>query len=704
MLINKVWKKFSFPIIKYFPAFQHWLRLPGLLSWIAVSFGIVCARFFPMYQLNFQPAIQFYIIKIILTTTSILAVLLFPSRKTRVSFFFLLALTLSTIRTAEQKSISQLLHQQSQNKSNQIIFGRVVSFPAAFKNGFRFLVRCDSASFDDQNNLHGKLIQCYSSVSPVTTSQVQVFGICTELSTTKKAYEYNESLNLLSKDIWAKMFVDSIKVDPNFSFTSAIAKTFRERVLTVLDQLRNPDHRHILQAAFLGESDYLSSSIKNSFRNSGIYHLLAISGLHAGMLIAATYAFLIFVPISTNFKHIIAIVVLWTYLFFIGFIPSLFRATIMTSFIISSLLFQKKNYSLQAIGFAGTLWLLYSPESLFLPGYQLSFAATIGIITLSPVLNRLCPKVSSPVADYFISSFTSIFNISFSGFLSTLPILVYHFGSISLFGLLANLVAVSIMSICMWAFFTSLLFESIISIIADSSIKISAVSLHLLNSISDFADQVPWSVLNIDSLYAETIILYVVFLIGLIAVEKKYTFTYLNWGLPVFLLLIPIVSIVKTSNNNIYIDHFNSKNCTALAVCWPHKSVWIWYKGQPAEFEKLYSRSILNWMRHIKGVSLDRVFFYHPVPHSKKLKLTEANTEEYGVSIRKSTHKEGKDLKHPEIQLSINPEHEELRFIIKINHSLIKCSLQETKVSINQRELVKEGKLLCTPIALKVYP
>lgn len=596
---------------QYFPILRLWFRLPGLILWAAVSFGIVTAALIPSFWEKLATIQQFYSIKIISSIISLFLVTVFTSRTIRFLTFFVLALILCTIRQTEQQSISTLLQRNQEDQKKDFICGKVISYPAPTRFGFRFLLKCENASFDADGLMKGRIIQCISTVSPVTTNSVKVFGQCTAPSKPKRPHEFDEARYLLAMSVWAKMEVDSVHILSPATTISNIAGIFRERVLTVLDRLTDRAHSGILQAAFLGESEYIPYEIKESFRKSGIYHLLSISGLHASMLMAATYFFLIIIPVNKNTKHIIALFVLWTYQLFIGFIPCLFRATIMATIIICSLLFQKKNYSMQSIGISGTLWLLHSPESLFLPGFQLSFCATVGIITLTPVLNRLSPKLSSPAVNFLLSRILSAFNISFSGFLSTLPVLIYHFGSISLFGLLANLLAVGTMSLCMWSFFVSLLFESIINSITAFSTFISAVTLDLLVWISKLADHVSWSSVSMDPLYPEATLFYVLFLIGCVTVEKKHLTTYLKWSLPILLIFFPIDFLMRTDSGQICIDRFVSKKCTALVICWPHNGVWILGNGNNDDLERLYSFSIRNWMRFKRGVFLEKIFTYN---------------------------------------------------------------------------------------------
>jgi len=533
------------------------------------------------------------------------------SRKVRFIIFFLLSLLYCTLRSTEHHCVSSLLNNIQTLRGSHRISGYIISSPVPVKQGYRFLVKCKTASFDSANILKGKVIQCTGKVSPVSCGKVIVYGHCKAPRKALRSWDFNESRVLLSKDIWAKMAVDSIYIISSPNPLKKVAEQFRERVLTVLDRLSDPAHRAILRASFLGESEYLTDEIKESFRKSGIYHLLAISGLHASMLIAATYIFLALFPVSKRVKHIMALVVLWLYQLFIGFIPSLFRATIMATLIIGSFLYQKKNYSLQSIGLAGTLWLLHSPESLFLPGFQLSFSATIGIITISPVLNRLVPEIQSATADYVLSRIIATFNISFSGFLSTLPVLIFHFGSISIFGLLANLISVGVMTLNMWSFFISLFFETIVPSVSSGCMKISALMMDLLIWVSKLADRVPWCVVQMDKPYVEMLFGYLFFLIGFISIDKKYTMNYLKWCLPILALLFPAISLLKTNYDKIYLERFCSKNCAVVAVCWPYRGVWILSSDSGYEFERLYNYSIQAWIRHLRNVQVEKILFFN---------------------------------------------------------------------------------------------
>jgi len=663
-----------------FPRLLLWLRLPGLICWAAVSMGIITADFIATEPPKILPSMhQFYIIKVISAMLSFFIAVFFNSRRILFIVFFLLSLLYCTLRSSEQHCISSLLNSEQTHRQSHRISGNVISSPVPVKQGYRFLVKCRAASFDSANKLKGKIIQCTGMVSPVSCAEVTVYGHCQAPRKALRPWDFNESRVLLSKGIWVKMTVDSVSVTSSPNLLKKVAERFRERVLTVLDRLHNPAHRAILQASFLGEIEYLTDEIKECFRKSGIYHLLAISGLHASMLIGATYFFLALFPVTKNTRHVAALVVLWLYQLFIGFIPSLFRATIMASLVIGSFLYQKKNYSLQSIGLAGTLWLLHSPESLFLPGYQLSFSATIGIITLSPVLNRLFPKIQSATLDYILSKIVYAFNISFSGFLSTLPVLIFHFGSASIFGLLANLIAVGVMTLNMWSFFISLFAETIVPSLSSACIKISALMMDLLIWISQLADRVHWSMVQLDRPYAEMLFSYLIFLVGFISIDKKYTLTYLKWCLPILAFLFPAISILKTNYNEICLERFSSKNCTVITICWPHRDVWILSSDSGYEFKSLYNFSIQAWMRHLRNVREKKIFFFN---NSSSAEIIEISPDATVKKIKRSS-------KNVPFNPAINPVGtEETDFIWKnaISFTSFKCSNQDINFRIETKD------------------
>ena len=622
-------------IPKLLPGLTLWMRLPALIGWSAVSCGILITSYLPLPEFSLTPAL-FYIIYSTVATISLLIAIICKNNLVRFTGFLLFTMALCICRENRKETISQLLENNSDPQATHSIRGSIVSSPVSTPYGYKFLIRTGSVSFDTSGILKSKLFLCLSPFSPPCSEEICVFGRCKKAKQRQNRYDFDEYTFLISNGIWGKMDVDSVEmISTEKKGLKSISMHFREMVLTVLDSFLNPSHRAILQAAFLGEKDYLPSDIKNSFRKSGIYHLLAISGLHAGMLITATYLILSLFPLSNNTKHLLSIAILWLYLLFIGFLPSLFRATVMATLIIASLLFQKKNYPLQSLGLAGILWLILSPESLFMPGYQLSFSATFGIITLSSIFNRFRPKISHPVLNYLFSRIFSAFTISLSGFLSTAPVLLYHFGTISIFGLIANLVAVMLMTFCMWSFFLSLLLNTISPYLSILPIKFSTLMLNILIAIAHLAQNVKWSELTLPAPYPEIILFYSFFLTGIATIVCKLMKPYLKWGVPILMIIIPASFLLRSSQKNFRILPFIGNNITATAVQWPHKGVWVFCKGKRRSVDSFYKYSLKPWLRHNPGIYLENLYLLE-TPSNELLSITEEFNSPYDFSPKQN--------------------------------------------------------------------
>ncbi|PSL20659.1 ComEC/Rec2 family competence protein [Shimia abyssi] len=186
-------------------------------------------------------------------------------------------------------------------------------------------------------------------------------------------------------------------------------------------------------------------------RISNLAHLLAISGLHMGLLagfvFAAVRVGLAMIPavaLRVNSKKVAAVVALVAsagYLMLSGGSVSTQRAFLMTSVMLTAVLMDRRALSLRAVAVAAVLVLVLRPEALLGPGFQMSFAATTALIVVFGWLRErevsFGPKWLQPVIAVVISSFVAG--------MATAPFAAVHFNQIAHFGLPANLLSVPIM-------------------------------------------------------------------------------------------------------------------------------------------------------------------------------------------------------------------------------------------------------------------
>ncbi|HMA64183.1 MAG: ComEC/Rec2 family competence protein, partial [Fibrobacterota bacterium] len=489
-----------FQIIKsLFPDILLWSRFPALLSWCAISTGIVITRFFVTDVINLSVIYSsLYIILKSAATISLTLALFLKNRAIRQVLFLISGASLYSVYAIHSYNLYKVVERTCSTPVT--IHGNVLSPSLANPDNIRFLFRIDSTT-PPVREFHNKVVQCISSVRVPQGAFLDIHGTLKLPGRQRNAYEFDEFRFLQSNGIMASFRIDTIlNTTIAASLGSSLSADFRKSISAIINRFTDQDHRAILYAVFLGEPQYLSSYLKSVFRDSGTYHILSISGLHAAMLLTMCYFILNTIPIPPALRHGIALGVLWCYQLFIGFIPCLFRATVMSTIFIFAYILQKKNYTIQALGIAGTAWLCISPDSLFQAGYQLSFAATLGILLLCPVFDACKPSVKNRHINFLVSKLMLSFNVSLAGTLSTLPVLLYHFGTLSILGLVSNLIAVPAMTCSMWLFFTAIISSLLLPSVVPLCISVSAWFLDILVNSAEISNVIPFSSISLSSL------------------------------------------------------------------------------------------------------------------------------------------------------------------------------------------------------------
>ena len=200
-------------------------------------------------------------------------------------------------------------------------------------------------------------------------------------------------------------------------------------------------------ALTLGYKDDIDPEIRRHFQASGAAHVLAVSGLHTGILYGLVLWLLTF---GGRFKPLyenrlgrcaiscVVIAVMWGYAWLTGMTPSVVRAvTMVTIFEVGRMLY-RPVFSLNTIAAAAVLILAVCPTDLWSVSFQLSFAATTAIaICIPPLQNGIISPQKIPVILRYI---LGIVIVSLAAQIGTLPITMYYFGQISCYFLLANLI------------------------------------------------------------------------------------------------------------------------------------------------------------------------------------------------------------------------------------------------------------------------
>jgi ComEC/Rec2-related protein len=592
-----------------FPFLVQWSRYPAFVGWCALSLGITTP--FLLFRFSHVSCTFYLTLTIIATLFLIFVSLAFPSRLLRFLCFFSLGCCIEFLSTYEQSAVFNRYRRIASPNEKCLLCGTVISIPIIQKGKYTFIVKADSiTTAQGAGAFFHKKIMCFSEKEPPPYGAVQIKGVFRSPRPREiPGIGFDEYLYCMSNNLWGTFYGDFITLcKPSPSCLSRLAVIVRSAVKTSLANFRNEEYRGIMIASFLNEKSDLSENMKTLFFNAGIYHLLALSGFNIAVLAGLIYAILFLFPLKKEFKILLALAFIWLYLLFIGFIPSLFRAVIMTTLVGVSFIFQKKNFMLNTLGIAGIAWLTMSPMSIFTPSYQLSFAATFGLITLSPALLAYCklPSMNGALR-FFIRSLYSIASVSLASFIATAPVLIYHFNQLYLFGLFANLFAVTLMAMAMWVACVGIIAQVVIPPLSAFCMHAAETLVHIMIQCAGLVKYTPWSMVHISLPYPEIYLLFFFCMLGFLLIKKEFRLKYIAAAFPAGIALSLLCIGMHMASRETRVTFLNIKNSRLAAIKWPDNRAWIIATGPETPPSSAYQQVLASWKSQFTGCSIEKV-------------------------------------------------------------------------------------------------
>lgn len=217
------------------------------------------------------------------------------------------------------------------------------------------------------------------------------------------------------------------------------------------EQLCEPEDLGVFQAALLGEKRNLDEELRKLYQDSGIAHLLAISGLHISMIGLGIYHMLRKSGLGYGWAGVVGAVAILSYGELTGFSSSVFRAVFMLLCFMTAEYLGRSYDMLSAASLAAILLLLESPYLVFQAGFQLSFGAVAAIGGVAPWLLKQYHDISFPLKKAFLPGLAIQ--------LVTGPVILYHFYQFPLYGIFLNLLVIPLMTYVVLSGILGLLFS-----------------------------------------------------------------------------------------------------------------------------------------------------------------------------------------------------------------------------------------------------
>lgn len=343
---------------------------------------------------------------------------------------------------------------------------------------------------------------------------------------------------------------------------SAIEKIKSAR-LKILDRITSSTldkkSASFLKGIILADRTEMDAETVSDFQNSGLIHLLAISGTHIGIIFGVIYLiFLKIFPVKfRNYAIILSLIFIWTFAIFIGLGNSVVRSCIMISTYMIYLLLHRKPDLLHALSLAGLIILISNPQQIFDVGFQLSFCAVLGIYWLNkPLLDKI------PRSKYKVLNFLyGIFAVTIAAQISTLPLVIYYFHQFSFVSIFANLIVIPLAEIIItFSLFLTVIIGLNFNIIWLNSFYDSLV-LNLLKLIHWFGSLESVMTRNIDVTILEIIVLLIAcYFFGILLRKTSWKNGFnLMLSLLLFIFARTLINFKENQKNEI-ISHFYFKN------------------------------------------------------------------------------------------------------------------------------------------------
>ncbi|WP_394924241.1 DNA internalization-related competence protein ComEC/Rec2 [uncultured Robinsoniella sp.] len=212
----------------------------------------------------------------------------------------------------------------------------------------------------------------------------------------------------------------------------------RERFKQTFLEIADEENASVLDAMLLGDKKDLDPEVKKLYQDNGIAHILAISGLHISMLGMALHKLLRKLGISWYLSAAAAGIIMSAYGLMTGFGVSTTRAVVMFLVYLLAGILGRTYDILSALALAALLILLENPRYLTDAGFLLSFSAVLGVAVLAPVIRGIFTSKNKLLESFLVSLAIQ---------LTTIPIVLYFYFEIPLYGVVLNLAVIPLMSL-----------------------------------------------------------------------------------------------------------------------------------------------------------------------------------------------------------------------------------------------------------------
>ncbi len=381
-------------------------------------------------------------------------------------------------------------------------YGELTDFPVAKKNSCLLKVKINSSLNKGKVAFHGVNIYLYTEKGEqfeelFPGEKILFYAELESPVNPGNPEEFDYAHWLLSKDIPYQCY---LKADEWTSFPPLkipyryLPLLFRHKLIgRIRDHMQNVPAGEVLMAITLGSRELLEKEIKQSYANAGVIHVMAVSGLHVGM-IWMFLNYLFFFLKNSRFrvliKFFIVTSVLWAYAVMTGLSPSVSRACLMFTLAGMGGLFQRDRAVFNMVLLAAFIQLLMKPSLIMEVGFQFSYAAVFSILLFHKPVHQL---IGTEITG--LRFFTNLIAVSISAQILTFPLVIFYFHQFPSYFILTNLLIIPLVTALMIVFLSSVAFY-LLPLLNKLLIELSLIIANLMNHCVQWIESFPGSVVR----------------------------------------------------------------------------------------------------------------------------------------------------------------------------------------------------------------
>lgn len=352
-------------------------------------------------------------------------------------------------------------------------------------------------------------------------------GQLNHLAPARNPFEFDQAAFARSKSIAAEIILDSlhrVNIPPEFRFRLSGKRWLSEALAAIDDE----SVRGMVFALLSGDKRDLPAEVRNHFTRCGIMHLLAVSGLHVGLV-----AWLPLLLLQHTHRrgvramyYFLLLILVWGFAWFTGFSASVLRAAAMISLMATGLVLRKRVTTLNTLAGVALIMLAAEPALLFNLGFQLSFVAVLSIVYAAPILLHRLPQAKW--WQRYVSQSSAVALAAQAG---TGPLAYFYFNQYPLLFLPANLIAVPLATLLMYLLLIQVALFSVGLDFGLLSLVINYLGLALLKSAA-LISELEWSAWRGPSISVLETFLILLLSVSVIELLRKFrpSMLYLTFG------------------------------------------------------------------------------------------------------------------------------------------------------------------------------